>query len=110
MKAPEKIYCTQYTESIKSLSFAPLHSTDIEYTRSDLCMVWQPIADAPRDGTEVVILTEDGAIQASWDKECHGGKGGWNPIVLDYHGCGCCGGYRPDATHFMLVKPPENTQ
>lgn len=26
------------------------HPSDIEYIRSDLCAVWQPIADAPRDG------------------------------------------------------------
>lgn len=65
-------------------------------------MFWRPIDTAPKDGTKVILLTEDVngevvAIQGAWVQR----DARWEVVVLDHHGCGCCGGCGTDPTHWM---------
>lgn len=101
MKAPEKLFLPKdicaYDNAVECfVSRTQLHKSDVEYTRSDLCMVWRPIADAPRDGTKIMIY------DASWYEL---------PLVAFYKSDAWVSfmtGDRFYPTHFMLIKPPEN--
>lgn len=77
---------------------------------------WQPIETAPRDGTDIIILVDNMAIQgyfhtpkdipvhATWIRR----DGRWEYITLESHGCGCCSSYDPPPTHWMpLPEPPK---
>ena len=64
-------------------------------------MKWRPISTAPTN-VSVLIDADEGVIEAFLE------NGEWKPIVLDYHGCGCCGGLNPKPTHWMpLPEPPS---
>ncbi len=70
-------------------------------------MTWQPIETAPKDGTPVLLLYDQEAIQGHWSEtDTHGGE--WKPIWLSVHGCGCCGSDDKPPTHWMpLPEPPD---
>lgn len=115
MKAPEKIYIHLFDGDIfpdmsEDFSRCQLYKSDVEYTRSDLCMVWQPIADAPRDGTEVLVQFANGQRLVCWwhapknilPHDYNPSPAGWlTRIFTTNYVCG------NNATHFMLIKPPE---
>lgn len=77
------------------------YDTDIEYTRSDLCMVWQPIETAPEDIGDIMVWQPS-------TNECFiaflNELGKWQ-----YGICGTTYICLKDApTHWMpLPKPPE---
>lgn len=61
---------------------------------------WQPIETAPRDGTSILVFTERGVFEATFDSY-------WEFAVADYHGCLCCSGGGDNPTHWMpLPEPP----
>lgn len=67
---------------------------------------WLPIETAPKDGTEVLILMDLKAIQASFIHGPYKYKSGWTPVSLPSHGCGCCSSADPPPTHWMPLPPP----
>ena len=70
-------------------------------------MSWQPVETAPKDGSDIILLIEDVAIQAYWDKSKYA-RPGWQPITLSSHGCGCCSSSNEDPTHWMpLPEAPK---
>ena len=68
---------------------------------------WVPVGERlPEIGADVLAMGGEGEFQArlvSWG-ESHR----WEPLWLDVHGCGCCGGGRPNVTHWRPLPPgPE---
>ena len=68
---------------------------------------WVPVGERlPEIGTDVLAMGGEGVFQARlilWGESRR-----WEPLVLDFHGCGCCGGGRPNVTHWMPLPPgPE---
>lgn len=64
---------------------------------------WQPIETAPK-GVNILMLSDEGVYQAKWNGDF------FEPIMLCWHGCGCCGGgsHKPKPTHWMpLPEPPK---
>ncbi len=61
---------------------------------------WQPIETAPKDGTDILVLNEEGVFEASAD------DGRWIPLASDYHGCGCCSEAFEEPSHWMPLPPP----
>jgi hypothetical protein len=63
-------------------------------------MEWRTIESAPKDGSNVLLLTDDRdgmlvVIQGRWD------GGAWEPVTLSWHGCGCCGSGPVLPAHWM---------
>lgn len=65
-------------------------------------MEWRTIDSAPKDGTPVIILVKE--MEDRMAIEAHYTDGDWNVVWLDAHGCGCCGGGKPDPSHW-IPKP-----
>jgi hypothetical protein len=68
---------------------------------------WVLVAERlPEIGTDVLAMGSEGVFQARlvlWGESRR-----WEALVLDVHGCGCCGGGRADVTHWMPLPPgPE---
>ena len=60
----------------------------------------------PEVGVDVLAMSGEGVFQAN--VRPYGDSLRWEPLILDYHGCGCCGGSNPRVTHWMpLPAPPE---
>lgn len=59
-------------------------------------MNWQPIADAPRDGTRVDIWSPT----AGREPDCVWRDNSWFSVRTRVHWDG-------DFTHFMIVEPPQ---
>lgn len=77
MNAPERIYIgnggnTSYAGGVFTPN--PVMDDDIAYIRSDLVPEWRPIAEAPRDGTEIILRCENGEIH----------NAGWVNYMADY--------------------------
>jgi hypothetical protein len=69
-------------------------------------MNWQPIDTAPKDGTSFLAFEDGDVYQCCWGPEAWDQS--WRPLVLNYHGCGCCGGGKIAFTHWMpLPEPPK---
>jgi hypothetical protein len=68
---------------------------------------WVPVGERlPEIGTDVLAMGSEGVFQC----RCIlcGDSRRWEPLCLDYHGCGCCGGGNPNVTHWMPLPPgPE---
>ena len=74
----------------------------IETKLSELLPGWQLIESAPTK-EEILLLSDEGIYQGKWSD-----KDSFEPLTLDWHGCGCCGEGRPKPTHWMpLPKAPE---
>jgi hypothetical protein len=58
---------------------------------------WRPIDTAPKDGTTVLVLWDDGAVGAWWDIL----NARFSVIRIDRHGCGCCSSDYDKPTHWM---------
>lgn len=71
--------------------------------------MWQPIETAPKDGTPVIGLYDDVAVQCYWRlSKVHCAPDTWQAVTLEQHGCGCCASQDPDPTHWMpLPDPPQ---
>ena len=68
---------------------------------------WVPVGERlPEIGADVLAMGGEGEFQA---RLVSGGESHrWEPLWLDVHGCGCCGGGRPNVTHWMPLPPgPE---
>jgi hypothetical protein len=68
---------------------------------------WVPVGERlPEIGTDVLAMGSEGVFQACltlWGESRR-----WEALVLDVHGCGCCGGGRASVTHWMPLPPgPE---
>ena len=68
---------------------------------------WVPVGERlPEIGTDVLAMGGEGVFQARlrlWGESLR-----WEPLVLDFHGCGCCGEGRPNVTHWLPLPPgPE---
>lgn len=61
---------------------------------------WQPIETAPKDGTSVLLLIGEEAIQGHW-VTYKNIPSEWKVISLSSHGCGCCSSDDPAPTHWM---------
>jgi hypothetical protein len=76
----------------------------VEYIRADLVPQWQPIENAPRDGTQILGAWQ--CLNKTWDMNAmfyfeEDGEGGW----FDYHA-----EYMHNPTHWMpLPNPPPAT-
>lgn len=69
-------------------------------------MKWLPIETAPKDGTSILLLIDDTAIEGSWYTPQYG-KPGWHPEALSSHGCGCCSTPDGPATHWSPLPTKE---
>lgn len=69
-------------------------------------MKWRPIESAPKDGTPIMLLIDDVAIEGSWYAPQYG-KPRWYPEALCSHGCGCCGSEDGPATHWCPLPTKE---
>lgn len=71
---------------------------------------WQPIESAPKDGTHVILLVDDVAIEGwygpRWDGDTNPA---WSYVRLSSHGCGCCGSDDGEPTAWIPLPgaPPE---
>jgi hypothetical protein len=68
---------------------------------------WVPVEERlPEIGTDVLAMGSEGVFQAYltlWGESPR-----WEALVLDVHGCGCCGGESASVTHWMPLPPgPE---
>ena len=68
---------------------------------------WVPVGERlPEAGVDVLAISGEGVFQGRcvlWDDSRR-----WEPLFLDYHGCGCCGGGNPNVTHWRPLPPgPE---
>ena len=68
---------------------------------------WVPVGERlPEIGTDVLAMGSEGVFQAClilWGESRR-----WEALVLDVHGCGCCGGGGASVTHWMPLPPgPE---
>ena len=68
---------------------------------------WVPVGERlPEIGTDVLAMGSEGVFQACltlWGESRR-----WEALVLDVHGCGCCGGGRASVTHWQPLPPgPE---
>lgn len=64
---------------------------------------WPPINTAPKDGTEILLWTHAGIIQASWDWH----DWGYFPVYPTYDGIGGVA-LSSKPTHWQpLPEPPE---
>ena len=72
-------------------------------------MDWQPIETAPKDGTSILLLIEDVAIEGYWEVPTYAsGKPYWYVPSVSSHGCGCCPSDNEEPTHWMpLPAKPE---
>lgn len=59
-------------------------------------MQWQPIDTAPKN-KNILLQNSEGIFQGKWDKD----DKKFRPLILDYHGCGCCGGGYPQPECWM---------
>lgn len=73
---------------------------------------WQPIETAPKDGTHILGLFDEGVIETWWrvnvrdDGSEYGHE--WDAITLSSHGCGCCSWENdPPKAWMPLPEPPE---
>jgi len=57
---------------------------------------WQPIETAPKD-RDVLLKNHEGIFQGKWDKDTKT----FDPLFMEYHGCGCCLGEDPKPTQWM---------
>ncbi|AXJ89983.1 MULTISPECIES: hypothetical protein [Acinetobacter] len=57
---------------------------------------WQPIETAPKD-RNILLQNSEGVFQGEWDPK----DKNFNPLILEYHGCGCCGGDDPQPDRWM---------
>lgn len=65
---------------------------------------WIPVTERLPDlGVDVLAIGDEGVFQARL--ELWGGDYRWEPLQLDFHGCGCCGDSRPNVTHWMPLPP-----
>lgn len=61
-------------------------------------MKWQTIESAPKDGTSVLVINDDGHVyEAAYDDTCEK----FRFPSADQHGCGCCSGSDDAPTHWM---------
>ena len=68
---------------------------------------WKPIETAPKDGTRIILLVNNYAIEAHYDNEGYY-ESKWEVVSLPVHGCGCCGDENEEPTHWMpLPAAPE---
>lgn len=63
---------------------------------------WKPIANAPRDGTRILLLIGTRAIEGWWNE-----TDGWQVVDLPSHGCGCCSYENPTPTHWAPLPNLE---
>lgn len=70
---------------------------------------WQPIETAPKDGSYILLLIDDTAIEGNWYVDFGYPKGKWSVAQLSSHGCGCCGSEDSPPTHWM-PRPPMPTK
>lgn len=90
--------------------------TDIESNAEPLWNTvetpWRPIEEAPKDGTHIILkfIQDDGegaCIEGFWGTvKAHPPYEdfpGWEVVSLPSHGCGCCGNYNQEPTHFMEI-------
>ena len=65
-------------------------------------MKWEPIETAPKDGTPIIGLWGESAVERHWwvPQFAHMPPR-WSPVSLDTHGCGCCGSDDEPPTHWM---------
>lgn len=60
--------------------------------------------ELPKEGQSVLALYSGEICQATY---CESGD--FEPITLNYHGCGCCGGYADKCSHWMpLPNKPKD--
>lgn len=52
-------------------------------------MIVQPMGNAPKDGTPVLLCISEKWIQGHWHE--NGQASFWRVVDMDSHGCGCCG-------------------
>ena len=72
---------------------------------------WQPIETAPRNGTAVILLIDDIALQGEWIEypaNDRRGKGEWKVEQISWHGCECCEVDDDQVTHWMPLPPPPS--
>lgn len=68
-------------------------------------MKWKPIETAKKDGTELLLLSDEGIFQGKFNGSF------WEPLSLEYHGYNCdifC--KEPEPTHWMELPCREVTK
>jgi hypothetical protein len=70
---------------------------------------WIPVGERlPEVGTDVLAMGGEGVFQAClilWGESRR-----WEALVLDVHGCGCCGGGGASVTHWQPLPPGPETK
>ena len=69
---------------------------------------WQPIETAPKDGTHIILLVENKAIEGWYEYDNWYKDYKWNVVKLPIHGCDCCSHDNDDPTGWTpLPEPPK---
>lgn len=84
-----------------------VESRDAEIARLREERRWVSVGERlPELGVNVLVIGREGVFEArlaAW-----GDSRRWEPLILDCHGCGCCGGGEPNVTHWMPLPAPPN--
>lgn len=75
-------------------------------------LVWKPIASAPKDGTEILLLCDNTIFVGYWESLEEFKYYRWASTTLDIYGdCGCCTNYfKPNPSHWMELDSIENAE
>jgi hypothetical protein len=69
---------------------------------------WQPIETAPKDGTHILLLVENKAIEGWYGYSELSKVHKWKVVELPIHGCGCCSCENDNPTGWTpLPEPPK---
>ena len=68
--------------------------------------MWNSIASAPKDGSQILLLIDGQAIEGWWYAEHYSG-GKWEVVSMHSHGCGCCSSDNDPPTHWMALPEME---
>lgn len=67
-------------------------------------MEWQPIETAPKDGTHILLYSDQDVLEGYW---CDGRKR-FIETGYCFVGCGCCADSLTPPTHWMPLPPPPS--
>ena len=78
---------------------------ELENAYAGLLCGWQPIETAPKDGTKILLLFDDIAVEGSFMPKTTFTGESWDTTI----GCCDCFCLSPTPTHWMPLPPPPES-